>query len=705
MPVLDPTLTTPTVQQPTVPDASLNSLGTPQLPYAQTSMVGLDSSSPDDDADVNTAPSMSQAPDAQNGNASGNDSTDSSDTSGSELTSNRMLGQLDANLPSDEQSTENTILGTYNARQAATQQGSQAKAQQIQNNSNEDIYYQNQENQNELTSAEESRRGFATNTALFSQMQDTGQKRIRDLEKQRDDYLLQNDQNNADQINQLIIGEQQAITTARQNYFTNQFDLLGKQQTQEQFEYGKTPTQRLNALAQVRQSLFYSGADASELNMIDQLIQQTATGGGTTSPGGGTSSTGAPAGSRALGTAGVIQGSNGESYDLSSYNPGGGSAYINSINQSVQKYGPITDAASAQAVIDKNSLSGTSPITGQMVMDAAQQSGVDPAAIMAIMENEQHFLTDPKGQSAIAANNPGSIMSGPGGTLGKYATPEAGVQAVAHWLAQHPEQGQSSTAGASGGATSTLQSLQDSYTQQLQSGTPPAQISATFAPGQYGSMQSIALSNAQTQYYKDNPTENIGKSDINYQSILDASRDVSDQAAQRLVTINKLNLATQTLQQLSDKFARTGVTVFNDKWLQSQLAINNPDAIKFDQTVKLIADDLGQVFASGGTLSDAKLQFGGSLVDKNYSAAGMKAALTNLTSLMGLQTQAYNDVLNNPSGLGTNRSLTGQNQTTSTSSSSGSTDRTLAHPVGSMVSYQGKKYIVGHNGDLLPEGS
>jgi hypothetical protein len=79
----------------------------------------------------------------------------------------------------------------------------------------------NRDVQNQQTGMLEGRSGFATNTAILRNLQETGQNRIATLENTRNEALLHNNANMADSINQLIMNEQQLITSARQNYVGN----------------------------------------------------------------------------------------------------------------------------------------------------------------------------------------------------------------------------------------------------------------------------------------------------------------------------------------------------------------------------------------------------------------------------------------------------------------------------------------------------
>ena len=77
------------------------------------------------------------------------------------------------------------------------------------------------------TSLLESRRGFATNTAVLSQLEDRNTKRVRDLVRQRDDKLAINDITGAERLDNLIFQEEEALTSARTSYIENAFKTLG----------------------------------------------------------------------------------------------------------------------------------------------------------------------------------------------------------------------------------------------------------------------------------------------------------------------------------------------------------------------------------------------------------------------------------------------------------------------------------------------
>lgn len=111
-----------------------------------------------------------------------------------------------------------TIMERFAARKANVMAQEEAQAGLIKSQAEETIGEQRDINQRELTSEQEAQRGFAQNTALVRSISETGEKRIRRLEKTRDELLLQNKYEAAGRLDQLITDEETAITTARKNW-------------------------------------------------------------------------------------------------------------------------------------------------------------------------------------------------------------------------------------------------------------------------------------------------------------------------------------------------------------------------------------------------------------------------------------------------------------------------------------------------------
>ena len=184
---------------------------------------------------------------------------------------------------------------------------------------------------------------------------------------------------------------------------------------------------------------------------------------------------------------------------------------------------------------------------------------------------------------------------------------------------------------------------QRQFYSQLDKGVPVDELKGTIAKGKVGYGAANDLQQATLAYQNDHPSYKITDPQIAYQAQVEGAKSVISQVQPREIAIDKATNALGVLQTLSDKFARSGVTTLNAAWLNSQLAVNNPDAIAFNEAAKLIADDIGNVFSSGGAVTDAKLAFGDNILDKNYSPQGIQTAIGTLKQLFATQRQAYED--------------------------------------------------------------
>lgn len=120
---------------------------------------------------------------------------------------------------------QQTIMETFRDRRKLAQQGGEAQRELIGQESNEAVTEQVKANAREYISSMEGRGGFATKTAAVRFMEDSGAKRVRDLEKRRDSLLLEAKVQEAARIDNLITQEQEAITTARQQYMNDLFNI------------------------------------------------------------------------------------------------------------------------------------------------------------------------------------------------------------------------------------------------------------------------------------------------------------------------------------------------------------------------------------------------------------------------------------------------------------------------------------------------
>ncbi len=148
--------------------------------------------------------------------------TAGTDVGGNEQAASALQAYLNGGtLAPNESSLENTIMGNYNQAKQNTSSAYQGEAQAITNDYQNQADQLNRELGNQMKGELESRSGFATNNAMLRNLQETGQNRIDQLTKQRDEALLNNNQQMADSLNNLIINEQNLITTSRQNMVAN----------------------------------------------------------------------------------------------------------------------------------------------------------------------------------------------------------------------------------------------------------------------------------------------------------------------------------------------------------------------------------------------------------------------------------------------------------------------------------------------------
>ena len=151
----------------------------------------------------------------------------------------KIMNQILDSLSTFEQ--PKTISERYEQRQLAAEQATEKAKELTESRYKEAITAEEEAGGRTLTAEQEARRGFATNTALFRQMEDTTKKRVNDLRQRRDDALATQDIVLADKIDDLVMQEETAITTARTNYLNTLFAVSGELRAQAGFE---TPEQK-----------------------------------------------------------------------------------------------------------------------------------------------------------------------------------------------------------------------------------------------------------------------------------------------------------------------------------------------------------------------------------------------------------------------------------------------------------------------------
>lgn len=123
---------------------------------------------------------------------------------------------------------DRTIMETFADRRRLAQEGGGAERDLIQSRSQDNIQDQLSANARSFVDAVEGRTGFATKTAAVRYLEDSGAKRIRDLEKQRDSMLLESKVMEASRLDNLIAQEQEAITKGREAWL-NEVLSLGRE--------------------------------------------------------------------------------------------------------------------------------------------------------------------------------------------------------------------------------------------------------------------------------------------------------------------------------------------------------------------------------------------------------------------------------------------------------------------------------------------
>lgn len=149
--------------------------------------------------------------------------------------SSRSLGNTGADTLSNYLSsnpldqTNKTIMDSYSEAKKASQSATDSMGQSITDEFAPQLEYTKQQNVNSQTSAQEAQRGFAQNTAALTQLQNTADKRIRDLTTQRDQMLLANNSEGAKRLSDLVVQEQSTLTQARQSWVQNLLGLSSAQ--------------------------------------------------------------------------------------------------------------------------------------------------------------------------------------------------------------------------------------------------------------------------------------------------------------------------------------------------------------------------------------------------------------------------------------------------------------------------------------------
>lgn len=215
-------------------------------------------------------------------------STGGSSTTSTPSSGNKSLDQLSTTLAANN-SGESSIMDSYQNRVNNARSLLPAQTAQINAQYNPAIENQKLTNDVEMSSARQGINGPAVNTAVMRDMENTAAKRIRDLTATRDQLLMSANIQSATQIDNLISQEQTAVTTARQNYYSNLLGLGNAQNTASLVPSQIAGNQASAAAALSSANL--NNVNASQGKMLIDLLggnsSGTTSGGGTTDNSGG----------------------------------------------------------------------------------------------------------------------------------------------------------------------------------------------------------------------------------------------------------------------------------------------------------------------------------------------------------------------------------------------------------------------------------
>lgn len=142
----------------------------------------------------------------------------------------RIVGTLGSSLDNlgSVKDREKSILEKFADRKKLASAGGNAERELINSESSDSIDAQLESNARSLIDFREQGRGYATQKVAMDYVADTGKKRVRELEKARDNLLLQSKVAEASRLDDLIAKEEEAITNARTS-FINELTSIGSQ--------------------------------------------------------------------------------------------------------------------------------------------------------------------------------------------------------------------------------------------------------------------------------------------------------------------------------------------------------------------------------------------------------------------------------------------------------------------------------------------
>lgn len=175
----------------------------------------------------------------------------------------RLIGQggIVSSTDTDLEASINRALENIGASRSATEQG-------IQSRFNQAIADTTEAGVQAATAQREGSGGFATQLAALRNVTGQTDKRISQLEQQREQALLSNDAQAAQRINDIIIKEQELETQARQNMIQNIFSAAQLQQGQQRFEASQRQEQQQ---FEAEQELAQREMDFAEAQAVNQI--------------------------------------------------------------------------------------------------------------------------------------------------------------------------------------------------------------------------------------------------------------------------------------------------------------------------------------------------------------------------------------------------------------------------------------------------
>lgn len=184
----------------------------------------------------------------------------------------QILSQLNQNS-GVVSSSDQTVNDAY-AKAINTIQGGQDKsdtAVEAQFQQKEQV--QQNKTQQGITSTEEASRGFATNTALMTQLRDEGKQSINDLEEQKTALIMSGDAAAAKSIGDLQVKQATDLLANRQKIFDNLISLAGVYNSAKQTDIQQQQVEQSKAAATAAIALKY-GVEQKPGDTMQDLVNR-----------------------------------------------------------------------------------------------------------------------------------------------------------------------------------------------------------------------------------------------------------------------------------------------------------------------------------------------------------------------------------------------------------------------------------------------